>query len=579
VLLAAVAPVVAATDAAGAGGAIASAEPAATEAGIAMLRAGGNAVDAAVAVALALAVVHPQAGNLGGGGFALIRRGEKVYALDFRETAPAAARPDMFLGPDGKPASDASWVGPLSSGVPGSPAGLFELHRRFGTLAWSRIVEPAIHLARDGFAVTPRLHDAITEEREMLSRFPESAATWLPGGEPPAPGTLLTLPDLARTLAAYAERGPSAITSGPIALATVTTSKAHGGILTSADLAGYRATWREPLRFRVFGWEVGGMPLPSSGGTILAETCALLERLGWQRLPPRGVDRDHLLIEAWRRAYADRFVLGDPSTTEATPVRLLSPSWIAERSASIDRGHATPSLAVRPWPGIRAAASPREAGEAAQTTHLSVVDGSGDLVSLTTTLNGWFGCGLQVTGAGFLLNNEMDDFTTAPGLPNAYGLVQGNANAVRPGKRMLSSMSPTIAWKGGETLALGSRGGSRIPTATTQVLLALAVDGAPLPEAVARPRFHHQWLPDEVVIEQGALPSDVRAELERRGHAIKDTSWPVGEVDAVRRRPDGSVEATADPRGPGGAAVVRERREKPAETGSPRTVLRTAAGS
>src|SRR6266704_1484631 len=196
-------------------GAVASAEAAATDAGLGILRSGGSAADAAVAVALALAVVHPQAGNLGGGGFALIRRGEKVYALDFRETAPAAARPDMFLGPDGKPASDASWVGPLSSGVPGSPAGLFELHRRFGTLAWSRIVEPAIHLARDGFAVTPRLHDAITEEREMLSRFPESAATWLPGGEPPAPGTLLTLPDLARTLAAYAERGPSAITSGP----------------------------------------------------------------------------------------------------------------------------------------------------------------------------------------------------------------------------------------------------------------------------------------------------------------------------------------------------------------------------
>ncbi|HEU4400482.1 MAG TPA: gamma-glutamyltransferase [Candidatus Polarisedimenticolia bacterium] len=542
-------PVTVSAYATGKGGAVASAEPAATEAGLEILKAGGDAVDAAVAVALALAVVHPQAGNLGGGGFAVVKTGDEVSTLDFRETAPAAARRDMYLDRDGKKIADASWVGPLAAAVPGSPDGLFELHRRFGRLPWSRVVVPALRLAQDGFDVTPRLRAALDEERDSLARYPESAAVWLVGGKPPEPGTHLRLPDLAATLAAYGAKGPEAINRGTVAAAIVSASRSHGGVLTAGDLASYHPVWREPLRFRVFGWEVAAMRLPSSGGLILAESAGLLERLGWERLPRFGVERAHLMIESWRRAYADRFLLGDPSTTHADAPDLLSSAWLDTRAAGIDRARATPSAAVEPRP-VPAAA------ESAETTHLSIIDDRGDLVALTTTLNGWFGCYLNVPGAGFFLNNEMDDFTTAPGLPNAFGLIQGEANAVAPGKRMLSSMSPTIAWRGGEEIALGSPGGSRIPTATLQVLLDLTVDGEALLEAVTRPRLHHQWLPDQVVVEEGALAPEAAAELERRGHRLRGADWRIGEVDVVRRRPDGALEAAADPRGPGGAGVV-----------------------
>jgi gamma-glutamyltranspeptidase / glutathione hydrolase len=537
------------------GGAVSSAEPEATRVGVRILRARGNAVDAAVAVALALAVVHPQAGNLGGGGFAVVRTDGSTTALDFRETAPAASRRDMFLGPDGRPREGSSWVGPLAAGVPGSPAGLYELQRRFGRIPWKDVVAPAVRLAREGFEVSRRLHDAIEEEKDLLAKFPETAAVWLPGGKVPAAGASFRLPELGRTLAAYAAGGPGALTAGPIAEAIVSASRARGGILTAADLAGYRPAWRAPLRFGAFGWQVAAMPLPSSGGTITAETFAILERLGWASLPRSGVDRDHLLAEAWRRAYADRFALGEPSASSATSEQLLDGEWIRSRAAGIDRDRATPSLEVRPWPGTAPGMVSPGAGESPQTTHLSVVDASGTVVSLTTTLNGWFGCGLYVERAGFLLNNEMDDFTTAPGLPNAYGLVQGEANAVHPGRRMLSSMNPMIAWRGGESMAIGSRGGSRIPTSTIQVFLDLAVDGLPLREAVERPRIHHQWLPDQITIEAGALEAGLQTALEKRGHLIRTTDWIIGEVDVVRRRGE-SVEAEADPRGPGGAGVT-----------------------
>jgi len=541
----------------GSGGAIASAEPQASAAGLTILRQGGNAVDAAVAVALALAVVQPQAGNLGGGGFAVVRRGDLIATLDFRETAPSGARRDMFLGGDGKPAGDQSWVGPIAAAVPGSPAGLYELHHRFGRLPWGRVVAPAVRLARDGFLVTARLHDALEEERETLGRFPETARLWLPGGTPVPSGARIRIPDLARTLASYGEAGPGAIVSGKVAAEIERTSLAHGGILTAADLTAYRPVWREPIRSRSFGWEIAAMPLPSSGGVIVAQALALLERLAWDKLPAGGADRAQLLIEVWRRAYADRFVLGDPSTSLAAPEQLLDPAWIAKRAAGIDVRHATASKDVRPWPGLEQV-SPALAAEPSETTHLSVIDGEGGVVSMTTTLNGWFGCGLLVPGAGFLLNNEMDDFTTSPGSPNAYGLIQGDSNAVRPGKRMLSSMSPTILWRDRETIAIGSPGGSRIPTATLQVLLGLIVDGDGLQESVERPRIHHQWLPDVVVVESGALPGGARAELEGRGQKVSDATWRIGEVDVVRRRADRLFEAAADSRGPGGAGVVRE---------------------
>jgi gamma-glutamyltranspeptidase/glutathione hydrolase len=541
---------------AGTGGAVAAADPLAVEVGLAALRDGGNAVDAAVATALALAVVYPEAGNLGGGGFAVVRIGGDLAALDFRETGPAGARHDMYLDPQGKPVQEASLVGPLAAGAPGSPAGLYALHQRFGRLPWTRIVAPARRLAADGFAVRRHLHDLLGREatRKLLSRFPESARVWLPDGNPPAVGSVLRLPDLASTLARYAEQGPKGITTGPVAAAVEKSSNEHGGVLTAADLAAYRPEWRKPLMLAAFGWRLASMPLPSSGGVILGETLGMLERLGWGKLPRFGADRDHLLAEAFRRAFADRFLLGDPSTTRATEAQLLAPDWIVRRADQIDLHHATSSTALKSWPDAGAA----PAG-GTQTTHLSVVDRDGNLVALTTTLNELFGCGLWVPGAGFFLNDEMDDFAAAPGQPNLFGLVQGEANAVAPGKRMLSSMTPVIAWKGDEAYALGGRGGSRIPTNVIEAVLNLLVDGDPLQAALDRPRLHHQWLPDRLDAEPDALSPETQAELERRGHTVR-ISRDAATLHAVHRLPDGRVEAASDPRGSGnGGVVVPER--------------------
>jgi gamma-glutamyltranspeptidase / glutathione hydrolase len=541
-----------------AAGAVASGEPVATRVGIGILHDGGNAADAAVAVALALAVVHPQAGNLGGGGFAVVKTADTVATLDFRETAPRAATQSMYLDRNGTPLEDASVVGPLAAGVPGSPDGLFALHQRYGRLPWHAVVSPALALARDGFTVTPRLQEAIEWYRDTLARFPETAKVWLPDGKPLGAGTVLRLPELAATLRLYMERGPDALTSGDVAIAVESASRVHGGILTAADLASYRPVWREPLRFHAFGWDVASMPLPSSGGIILAQSLAVLETLRFPQRPRGSADRDHLLVEAWRRSYADRFVLGDRDSARARAEQLLSPGWIARRAAGIDEAKATPSLQIGPWPGepLPAAASGMKP---AATTHLSVADASGMAVSLTTTLNEWFGCGLYVPAAGFFLNDEMDDFVTAPGRPNLYGLVQGDANAVLPGAPMLSSMSPVVAWRGAEVIALGSRGGSRIPTVTTQVLLNLIVDGDSLQVALDRPRIHHQWLPDEIVAEKDALSPEALAELKRRGHSIR-LSDGLGEVAAVHVFPDGRMEAAADTRrNPGGAEVLGPR--------------------
>ena len=551
----------------GTGGAVASADPQATEAGLAMLREGGNAVDAAVATALALAVVYPEAGNLGGGGFAVIKKGEEIRTLDFREVAPAAARRDLFLDEDGKVVPDASTIGPLAAGVPGSPAGLYELHQKMGKLPWPRVVAPSIRLATDGFRVDRHLNRilGLPRIRRSLERFPETRQVWYPGGEPLKRGALVRLPDLAETLRLYAEKGPEAITTGRVAATLEEASRRHGGILTAADLAAYRPVWREPLVFEAFGWKFATMPLPSSGGIILGQTLGILERLGWSQLPRYGAERQHLLAETLRRSFADRFLLGDPATTQATPAQLLDPRWLDTRAAGIDRRRAAPSPSIRPWPGdeAKAATLPAENAESPDTTHLSVIDRDGTVVALTTTINDLFGCGLYVPGAGFFLNNEMDDFAALPGRPNLFGLVQGEANAVAPGKKMLSSMSPTIAWRtapeGWEAVALGGRGGSKIPTSTVQVLLNLVVDGDPLQAALDRPRLHHQWMPDRLEVESDTLAPETRAELERRGHEIL-TNDTTAKVHAVRRRADGRVEASSDPRGTGTGGIVQPER-------------------
>jgi gamma-glutamyltranspeptidase/glutathione hydrolase len=530
-------------------GAVASAATAATDAGLEVLRAGGNAADAAVATALALAVVRPRAGNLGGGGFAVTRFGGEAKALDFRETAPAGATRDMFLDEQGQVRENASLVGPLAAGVPGSAAGLYELHRELGRLPWAEVVGPAIKLARDGFTVDRRLEAGILEEREVLGRFPETAAVWLPNGKPPVAGSTMRLPELAATLEAYAARGATAITQGPIAAAVEIAARRHGGVLRAADLAAYRPVWREPVRFETYGWQVASMPLPSSGGIILGQTCGLLERLEWKKFPRFGADRYHLLAEVWRRAYADRLLLGDPRTSRASATQLLAGDWLHFRAAGVRLAKTTPSGRIRSWSRERTA-------EPAETTHLSVMDEDGNAVAMTITLNRAFGCGLLVPGAGFLLNNEMDDFTTAPGQPNSYGLIQGEANAVGPGKRMLSSMTPTIAWRGPQVIVIGSPGGSRIPTATSQVLLNLIVDGDELQAAVDRPRIHHQWMPDALFVEPHTLSPETATALEGRGHELR-TALGIGEVHSVRGIVAGEVQAAQDPRGPGSAGVVR----------------------
>lgn len=540
----------------GTGGAVSSGDPRATKVGIEILRTGGNAVDAAVATALALAVVYPEAGNLGGGGFAVIKRGDKLSTLDFREIGPAAAKRDMYLDAKGEPVEDASRVGPLAAGVPGSPAGLFELHRKQGRLPWKKVVEPARKLAAEGFRVDRHLNELLGREtyRKHLERFPETVKVWLPGGKPLEVGSVLRLPALAATLAAYAERGPEAITTGPAAAAVEAASRRHGGVLTAADLAAYQPVWREPVVFEAFGWKIASMPLPSSGGLLLGETLGILERLEWAKMPRFGADRAHFLTETFRRVYADRFLLGDPSTTKAAAAQLLDPVWLEQRTASIAPRRATPSTEVKPWPGNDA---PAERGT--ETTHLSVVDGDGNVVSLTTTLNDLFGCGLFVPETGFFLNNEMDDFSTAPGRPNLFGLIQGEANEVAPGKRMLSSMMPTIAWKGEELVALGGRGGSRIPTNAIQVLLNIIADGDSLQAALDRPRLHHQWLPDRLEVEPDALSPETRAELERRGHDVfvADVATQTAKIHAIRVRADGLMEAASDPRSTGLGAVVK----------------------
>lgn len=532
----------------GRGGAVVCDDPQASEAGIEMLRKGGNAVDAAVAAALALAVVYPEAGNLGGGGFAVARMGGKVSTLDFRETAPAGARPNMFLDRENRPEPGKSLIGPLASGVPGSPAGLYELQRKLGKLPWPTVVRPAVRLAREGFTVSDQVAEDLAKHADLLRRFPETASVWLAGGKTPGAGTVMRLSQLAALLDSYGREGPSAVMGGPAAAAIELVSRRHGGVLRAADLAAYRAVWRDPVRFKAYGWEVASMDLPSSGGIILGETVGMLERVDWADLPRFGADRDQLLVEAWRRAYADRYLLGDPRTTGATAANLLAPQWLARRAGEIGRKRATPSQTVRAWPG----GLPVESRE---TTHISVADAFGNVVSLTTTLNGSFGCGLIVPGLGFLLNNEMDDFAAAPGKPNLYGLIQGRANEVGAGKRMLSSMSPTVLWREGRLLALGSPGGSRIPTATLQVILNVIVDGDQLQAAVDRPRIHHQWFPDRIEAEADALAPETEGELRRRGYSI----WIVkglGRVNAVQIRADGLVEGAADPRGPGSAQVV-----------------------
>jgi gamma-glutamyltranspeptidase/glutathione hydrolase len=524
---------------------VSSDHPLASAVGVDILRRGGNAIDAAVAVGLALAVVHPQAGNIGGGGFLVYRSADgNAFALDYRETAPAAATPDMYLSADGT-LTDKGVTGALAAGVPGSVAGLAEMHRRFGRLPWRDLVEPAIALAHDGFVVDAPRAEVFTlpEGTRRLQRFPSTVAALLPGGRAPLEGDTLRQPDLARTLRLIADSGAAAFYRGSIADRIVAEMRAGGGIITREDLARYEPKWREPLLATYRGWHVISMPPPSSGGVTLAEMLNILE--GYAPLPPFGSPQLlHYEIEAMRRAFTDRNrYLGDPDFVANPVERLTSKAYADRLRRGIDPARATPTSALPP------------ATEGTETTHYSIVDQEGNAAAVTTTLNNDFGSGLVIGGAGFFINDEMDDFASKPGSPNMYGLVQGEANAIRPGKRMLSAMAPTIVLDRRERLAmvLGSPGGPRIISAVLQVLSNVLDHGMSLAQAVSAPRIHHQALPDSVMWESEGVTADQRRALQAMGHGFHERSRSIGDVNAVLVTPHG-LEGFADPRRGGGAA-------------------------
>ncbi|HEX9893300.1 MAG TPA: gamma-glutamyltransferase [Gemmatimonadales bacterium] len=519
---------------------VVSGSPIASGVGRDILRQGGNAVDAAVAVGFALTVVHPEAGNIGGGGFMMIRQKDgSVTSVDYRETAPAAATRDMYLDAQGN-VTDQSITGHLSVGVPGAVAGLAEAHRRFGKLPWRDLVEPAIALARNGFVIDTFRSRSIGADSARLSQFPASAAIFLPGGHRPAPGTTLRQPELALTLEAIRDSGPAGFYRGRVADLLVEEMLRGGGLITHADLAGYQARWRDPIRISYRGHTIYSMGPASSGGVTLGLILNVMER--WDRLPGFGTaDLLHLEAEAMRRAFMDRNRwLGDPDFVTMPLGRLLSKEYAAGLQRQIDPARATPTPPFD------------KANEGESTTHYSVVDAEGNAVSTTTTLNNSYGSGVTVAGGGFLLNDEMDDFASAPGKPNMFGLVQGEANAIAPGKRMLSAMTPSIMLDpaGRLELLLGTPGGPTIITQVYHIISNVIDHGMSLSDAMAAPRTHHQALPDRLHLERG-FGADVIAALEARGHVVQ-TVGNIGDVAAIIRTKQG-WQGVADPRRGGGA--------------------------
>jgi len=506
---------------------IASTSALASQAGVDVLKQGGNAIDAAVAVGFALAVVHPEAGNLGGGGLMVIRFADgRATTIDYREVAPARATRDMFLDAQGNPVAERSTAGPLAAGVPGSVAGLCYVQRKYGKLGLAAVVAPAIKLAEFGFEVSAALERSLADGQRPLSRFPESLRVFTKQGQPYVEGDRLIQADLARTLRLIARRGADGFYKGVVADSIESEMLRTGGLITKSDLAAYAPIEREPVRGSYRGHDIVAMPPVSSGGIALIEALNVLEGFPLAEYGANSSKTIHLVAETARRVYADRSEwLGDPAFFKVPIGGLISKPYAAAIRAGIDAGRATPSASVRPGTPPRL--------ESDQTTHYSVVDEAGIAVSTTTTLNGGYGNGQVVPGAGFLLNNEMDDFSAKPGTPNMFGLLGGEANAIAPGKRMLSSMTPTILVKDGKPLlVVGSPGGSRIITTVLQVVLNVIDFGMNVQEAVDAPRFHHQWLPDEIRIEHLGFPVDVRRALESMGHTVVERE-NMGDVHAI----------------------------------------------
>lgn len=496
-------------------GMVVSAHRLASKAGIDVLKAGGNAVDAAVAVGYALAVTFPEAGNLGGGGFMTIRfhDGRKAF-IDFREKAPGAATATMYQDANGNAVPERSRRGYLAAGIPGTVSGLELARLRFGTRSRAALMASAIHLARDGFVLDQGDADMLADAANDFRKDAPSAAIFLNHGQPWKPGERLVQSDLGRSLSLIAAQGPAAFYKGPIAAKMVRASRAGGGIFSQKDFAGYQARELEPLECDYRGYHIISAPPPSSGGVVLCETLNILEGYPIAELGFRSAAGTHLLIEALRRAYHDRNLnLGDPSFVRVDTAHFVDRGYAASLRAGIDTNRATPSSSL-PAPGL--------GKEGRSTTHFSIVDKDGNAVSLTYTLNDWFGARVTAAGTGILLNDEMDDFSAKPGAPNMYGLVEGPNNAVAPGKRPLSSMTPTIVTKDGQlSMVVGTPGGSRIPSAVIETISNMIDFNMTVTEAVDAPRVHHQWLPDEVGYERFGLSADTIAKLEGMGHKVK----------------------------------------------------------
>jgi len=496
----------------------------ASRAGVEMLRAGGNAVDAAVATGFALAVVHPQAGNLGGGGFMLFRNSDgKTHFIDFREKAPAGATENMYLDPQGYPIKDADVVGYKAIGVPGSVAGMVYAEKQYGKLTIAKVMAPAIKLARDGFPLAYEDAQDLKNDRH-LDEFPESKRIFQRNGNYYQPGNILKQPELARTLERIA-KDPDDFYHGAMARELAAAIRKGGGLITAEDLAAYEVKEREPVRGSYRGYDIISAPPPSSGGVALVEILNILEGFDLAKFGNRSADAIHLEVESFRRAFYDRAeFMGDPDFAKVPVAQLIDKKYAAAWRDSIELHHASASKDLK-RPSIfneleRVAQSRPAIRESENTTHYSIVDAEGNAVAVTTTLNDSFGSRVTAEGLGFLLNDEMADFTIKPGVPNLFGLIQSPANAVGPGKRPLSAMTPTIVLKDGKLfLVLGSPGGPTIITTVANVLVGVVDFGLDIQEAVNAPRFHHQWLPDQILVEDRISPDTMNL-LRSEGHQL-----------------------------------------------------------
>ena len=513
----------------------------ASEAGVEIMKRGGNAVDAAVATGFALEVTYPAAGNIGGGGFMIIRMADgRAAALDYREIAPLAATRDMYVE-NGK-LTDRSLVGALAVGVPGSVAGMAEALRKYGTMSLHDVMQPAIRLARDGFVVDSALNRSLTYSATRIKQF-AGGKVFYPNGAPPAVGSVFRQPDLARTLTLIADQGPAAFYTGPIADQIVAEMHHDGGIITKEDLARYRPIWRDALVGTYRGYTLYTMPPSSSGGITMLETLNQLET--WPKLPDfNSAEYKHLLAETFQRAFIDRNTkLGDPAFVNVPTAELTSKAYARKLASTIDPAHATPVPAFATGP------------EPMHTTHYSVVDAHGNAVATTTTLNGGYGSKTFVDGAGFFLNNEMDDFAAQPGKPNQFGLVQGEADAVQPGKRPLSAMSPTVVLdpKGKLFMVVGAAGGPTIITGVAQVILNVIDQHMSLADAMYAPRMHDQAWPDAITFERGGFTTTAADSLQHMGHHL-DPTGSLTDVNALMRDARGGWVGVYEPRATGEAA-------------------------